>query len=384
MVDAALAGVLVADFSRVLAGPLATMTLGDLGADVIKVERPEGGDETRAWAPPVAADGSATYYLSVNRNKRSIALDLSTDEGRRLARTLALRADVLVENFAPGAMERFGLGYAAVAAENPGVIYASLTGFGRGAGAGLPGYDFLVQAVGGLMAITGHPDGEPTKAGVAVVDVLAGLHLTIGVLAALQARERTGRGQRIAVSLLGSVLAGLVNQASAQLNAGVAPARMGNAHPSIVPYQTLRTADRPIAVAVGNDRQFARLAAIVGLHPDPRYATNPSRVRHRQLLVAQLEERLSTRPSAYWVAALQEAGVPCGPVNSVAEALALAGRLGLDPVVPQPRAGEEIRTIASPLDLSDTPVTYRTPPPRLGEHTDDIVDWLNSEDRPSA
>jgi crotonobetainyl-CoA:carnitine CoA-transferase CaiB-like acyl-CoA transferase len=384
MVDAALAGVLVADFSRVLAGPLATMTLGDLGADVIKVERPEGGDETRAWAPPVAADGSATYYLSVNRNKRSIALDLSTDEGRRLARTLALRADVLVENFAPGAMERFGLGYAAVAAENPGVIYASLTGFGRGAGAGLPGYDFLVQAVGGLMAITGHPDGEPTKAGVAVVDVLAGLHLTIGVLAALQARERTGRGQRIAVSLLGSVLAGLVNQASAQLNAGVAPARMGNAHPSIVPYQTLRTADRPIAVAVGNDRQFARLAAIVGLDPDPRYATNPSRVRHRQLLVAQLEERLSTRPSAYWVAALQEAGVPCGPVNSVAEALALAGRLGLDPVVPQPRAGEEIRTIASPLDLSDTPVTYRTPPPRLGEHTDDIVDWLNSEDRPSA
>jgi crotonobetainyl-CoA:carnitine CoA-transferase CaiB-like acyl-CoA transferase len=384
MVDAALAGVLVADFSRVLAGPLATMTLGDLGADVIKVERPEGGDETRAWAPPVAADGSATYYLSVNRNKRSIALDLSTDEGRRLARTLALRADVLVENFAPGAMERFGLGYAAVAAENPGVIYASLTGFGRGAGAGLPGYDFLVQAVGGLMAITGHPDGEPTKAGVAVVDVLAGLHLTIGVLAALQARERTGRGQRIAVSLLGSVLAGLVNQASAQLNAGVAPARMGNAHPSIVPYQTLRTADRPIAVAVGNDRQFARLVAIVGLDPDPRYATNPSRVRHRQLLVAQLEERLSTRPSAYWVAALQEAGVPCGPVNSVAEALALAGRLGLDPVVPQPRAGGEIRTIASPLDLSDTPVTYRTPPPRLGEHTDDIVDWLNSEDRPSA
>ncbi|HEX2773385.1 MAG TPA: CoA transferase, partial [Micromonosporaceae bacterium] len=313
MADAALAGVLVADFSRVLAGPLATMTLGDLGAEVIKIERPEVGDETRAWAPPLAPDGSATYYLSVNRNKRSIALDLSTDEGRRLARKLALRADVLVENFAPGVMERFGLGYEAVAAENPGVIYASVTGFGRGAGAGLPGYDFLVQAVGGLMAITGHPDGEPTKAGVAVVDVLAGLHLTIGVLAALHARARTGRGQRVEVSLLGSVLAGLVNQASAQLNAGVEPARMGNAHPSIVPYQTLRTADRPIAVAVGNDRQFARLAAIVGLAPDPHYATNPSRVRHRELLVAQLEERLAVRPSAYWVAALQEAGVPCGP-----------------------------------------------------------------------
>ncbi|MEV1289423.1 CoA transferase [Micromonospora sp. NPDC049679] len=376
-----LAGVLVADFSRVLAGPLATMTLADLGADVVKVERPVSGDETRGWAPPVAADGTATYYLSVNRNKRSIALDLSTPDGRQLARELAVRADVLVENFAPGTMERFGLGYDALAVDNPALVYASVTGFGRDAGAALPGYDFLVQAVGGLMSITGEPDGEPTKVGVALVDVLAGLHLATGVTAALLARARTGRGQRVEVSLLGALMASLVNQASGQLNADAEPSRMGNAHPSIAPYQTLRTADRPIAVAVGNDRQFSRMAAVVGLDTDPRFATNQSRVRHREVLVAALEKLLSARPSAHWQAALQSAGVPCGPVNTVAEGLALAERLGLAPIVRQERDGVDVRTIANPVGLSDTPVSYRRPPPGLGEQTAEITEWLAGERR---
>lgn len=377
-----LAGILVADFSRVLAGPLATMTLADLGADVVKVERPAGGDDTRAWAPPAAADGTATYYLSVNRNKRSVCLDLSTSDGQRLARELALRADVLVENFTPGVMKRFGLGYETLAADNPGLVYASVTGFGRGEGADLPGYDFLVQAVGGLMSITGNPGAEPTKVGVAVIDVLAGLHLTTGVLAALHGRSRTGRGQRVEVSLLGSLLAGLVNQASAQLNAGAAPGRMGNAHPSIVPYQTLRTGDRPIAVAVGNDRQFARLAAAVGLGVDEHFATNQSRVRHREALVAQLEDRLGRQPSAHWLTMLQVAGVPCGPVNTVAEGLELAGRLGLDPIVRQTRDGQDVSSVANPVGLSDTPVSYRLPPPDLGEHTDEIVAWLSAVEPP--
>ncbi|HET6213717.1 MAG TPA: CoA transferase [Micromonosporaceae bacterium] len=374
MAGGALDGVLVADFSRVLAGPLATMMLADLGADVIKVERPGTGDETRTWSPPVTADGDATYFLAANRNKRSVTLDLSTVEGQESARALAGRADVLVENFAPGTMERFGLGYARLHAEYPRLVYASVSGFGRGAGADLPGYDFLVQAVGGLMSVTGQPDGEPTKVGVAVVDVLAGQHLATGILAALLARERTGRGQRVDVSLLGSAVAGLINQASGYLNAGVLPGRLGNAHPSIAPYQTLPTADRPIALAVGNDRQFARLAAVVGGldAADPRFATNPQRVRNAAALTSVLAGRLATRPAAYWVAELTAAGVPCGVVNSIDEAFALAERLGLAPVVSL--AGT--KTVASPIALSETPVSYRRPPPRLGQHDAEVADRL--------
>lgn len=287
-----------------------------------------------------------------------------------------------MENFAPGVMERFGLGYDRLAVDNPGLVYASVTGFGRGAGANQPGYDFLVQAVGGLMSITGDPGGEPTKVGVALVDVLAGQQLAIGVLAALHARTRAGRGQRVEVSLLGSLLTGLVNQASGQLNAGAAPTRLGNAHPSIVPYQTLRTADRPIAVAVGNDRQFARLAAVVDLDADERFTTNHSRVRHRDALVARLEERLITRPSAHWLAALAAVGVPCGPVNSVAEGLALASELGLHPVVSQAYEDLDmpVHTVANPVGLSRTPPSYRLPPPRLGEHTEELVKWLDGDE----
>lgn len=354
-----LAGLVVADFSRVLAGPLATMTLGDLGAEVIKVERPGGGDDTRAWVPPVAPSGESTYFLAVNRNKSSVALDLATAAGQAAARALVRRADVVVENFAPGVMERFGLGYDDLSRDQPGLIYASVTGFGREGGAGLPGYDFLIQAVGGLMSITGSPGGPPAKAGVALVDVLAGQNLTSGILAALYARERTGRGQRVDVNLLSSLLAGLVNQASAHLNAGVVPERLGNAHPSIAPYQTLPAADREIALAIGTDAQFARLARLVGLPPDDRYATNAARVRHRAALAAELAARFAQRPAAEWVALLTAEGIPCGLVNTVPEGFALAAELGLTPVVEM--AG--VRTVASPIGLSGTPVTYRLPPP---------------------
>jgi crotonobetainyl-CoA:carnitine CoA-transferase CaiB-like acyl-CoA transferase len=349
---------LVADFSRVLAGPLATMTLGDLGADVIKVERPGVGDDTRGWGPPFAADGQATYFLSVNRNKRSLAVDLSTVEGQAAALELALEADILVENFPPGTMERFGLGYEQLNSSR--LIYASVTGFGRDSQ--LPGYDFLIQAVGGLMSITGPSDGEPTKVGVALVDVLAGQQLTNGILAALYARERTGRGQRVDVSLLGTLLAGLVNQATGLLNAGVVPGRMGNRHPSITPYETLHAQDGLFAVAVGNQAQFERFCAALGLTA-PRSADNAARVASRDALLQAIEAVTTTRPAQHWIDVLGAAKVPCGPVNDLAQAFDLAERLGLDPVV---HLGDT-KTVASPIRLSDTPVSYRLPPPTLPE-----------------
>ncbi|HSK36293.1 MAG TPA: CoA transferase, partial [Actinomycetota bacterium] len=343
-------------------------------ADVVKVEHPDGGDETRAWGPPFH-DGHTTYYLSVNRNKRSVALDLKSDSGRRAARALATRADVVVENFRAGSLERLGLGYEQVAADNPGLVWCSISGFGRGAGAELPGYDFLVQAMSGLMSITGPAGGEPTKVGVALVDVLTGLYAFGGVLAALQERERTGRGQRVEVSLLGSALASLVNQASSFLCTGTPPRAMGNRHPSITPYETLATADRPLVVAVGNDGQFARLCRVLGLDgaaADPRFATNADRVANREELVPLLEGALAARGAADWVAALADAGVPCGLVNDVGEAFALAERLGLAPVAD---AGG-VPQVANPIGLPATPASYRLAPPALGEHTAEVLRWL--------
>ena len=369
-----LEGLLVADFSRVLAGPFATMLLGDLGADVVKVEHPEGGDETRAWGPPWR-DGHSTYYLAVNRNKRSVALDLKSDAGREAARALAGRADVLVENFKAGTLERLGLGFEEVARDNPGLVWCSISGFGREAGADLPGYDFLVQAMSGLMSITGPAGGEPTKVGVALVDVLTGLYATSGILAALQARERTGRGQRVEVSLLGSALASLVNQASSYLCTGRPPRAMGNRHPSITPYETLATADRPLVVAVGNDGQFARLCRVLGVPgaaTDPRFATNADRVTNRDALAELLERALAARGASDWVAALSEARVPCGLVNDVGEAFALAERLGLEPVA----AAGGIPQVANPIRLSSAPASYRLAPPALGEHTAEVLGWL--------
>ncbi|MFI1705024.1 CaiB/BaiF CoA transferase family protein [Streptomyces griseoruber] len=364
-------GIRIADFSRVLAGPYATMLLADLGAEVVKVERPMAGDETRSWRPPVDAAGTSTYFLAANRNKRSVTLDLATDEGRDRARTLITDSDVVVENFRPGTMRKLGLGAEDLLAEHPRLVYCAITGFGPDAGADLPGYDLLVQAVGGLMSVTGEPGGEPVKAGVALVDVITGLHASLGILAALRHRDRTGEGQLVEVSLLGSLLSALVNQASGYVAGGVVPGRLGNAHPSIAPYETFTTADRPLALAVGNDRQFAALAAILGrpeLAADERFRTNPDRVAHRAELRAALEKELCAESAGHWAAVLPAAGVPAGPVNGIDDAFAYARRLGLPAVVDV--AG--VPQVANPVHLTATPATYRRPPPELGEHTDEF------------
>ena len=402
-----LSGVRVADFSRVLAGPHATMILADLGADVIKIESPEG-DGTRQWSPPVNAVGQSTYFAGVNRGKRSVALDLRAPEGLERARELAASADVVIENFKPGTMEKFGLGYEAVAAQNPGVVYCSISGFGDAAGKNLPGYDLLVQAVGGLMSITGAADdagGEPTKVGVALVDILTGLNAVIGIQAALRAREvednsrgqhidasadvqhdsankRVGRGQHVKVTLLGSLLSALANQASSTLETGKAPGRMGNAHPSIAPYETFAAADQQVALAVGTDGQFRRLCEVIGapeMADDARFANNPARVAHRVELRAAIDDRLRARPAAEWIEALTAANIPAGRVNNIAQAIELAESLGLGMVAETPRAAADgstqvLRSIATPISFSETPARYGTPPPELDQHRG--ADWL--------
>ncbi|NYE20920.1 CaiB/BaiF CoA transferase family protein [Microbacterium immunditiarum] len=382
---APLAGILVADFSRVLAGPLAAATLADLGARVIKVERPEAGDDTRAWGPPWT-DNSASYFESANRNKQSVTLDLDDPDDRELARELARRADVVLENFRSGALEKRGLGYEQVREENPGVVYCSISGFGGGAGADLPGYDFLVQAVGGLMSITGDSDadgGRPVKVGVALVDVLTAKDATIGILAALHARRGTGRGQRVEANLLSSLLGSLVNQASSYLTTGVAPGRAGNTHPSIAPYELLPSADGDIAIACGNDGQFRRLAAVVGdetLADDERFATNSARVHRRAELIAALSARLTREPADVWVERLSAVGVPVGKVGTVADGFRLADRLGLEPLV---YVGEgRPAQVRNPISFSDTPITEYVAPPRLGQHSEEIRRWLQEEETP--
>jgi crotonobetainyl-CoA:carnitine CoA-transferase CaiB-like acyl-CoA transferase len=359
----------ILDFSRVLAGPFATMLLADLGATVVKVERPGSGDDTRTWGPPYDATGEATYFQSVNRNKESVALDLGDAGDRERARRLVAEADVLVENFRPGVMDRAGLGYERLSGDHSGLVYCSITGFGRGAGAELPGYDLLIQAVGGLMSITGEPDGEPQKVGVALVDVLSGLFAAIGILAALRHRDATGEGQRVEVNLLSSLLAALVNQGSAYTSGGVVPTRMGNAHPSITPYEPMRTADGELVLAVGNQRQFEALCEAIGapeLVGDPRFASNPDRVEHRAELRTAIEGHLAGRSAAEWAAALSEVRVPAGEINDVAGAFALAERLGLQPVVELPREdGTTVALTRNPIGLSATPASYRSAPPPL-------------------
>lgn len=370
-------GLVVADFSRVLAGPLATMMLADLGADVIKVERPGLGDDTRHWGPPWTSR-SSSYYEAVNRSKRSVELDLKDPVGQSAAVELARRADILVENHRSGALDRLGLGYGAVSAVNPGVIYASISGFGSGAGADLPGYDFLVQAVGGLMSITGAPDGEPTKVGVALVDVLTGKDAVIGILAAVAERHRTGLGQRVEVNLMTSLLGSLVNQVSAYLATGTAPGRMGNQHPSIAPYETLRCGDGMIAIACGNDGQFRRLVAALGspgLADDERFMTNAARVENREKLASVLESMLAPAGSDHWLGLLDAAGVPAGVVNDVGEAVQLAERLGLRPVVDL--GGDELPQVRHPIDYSRSTVRHPNRPPLLGQHTTEIMQWLS-------
>lgn len=366
---------LVADFSRVLAGPLATMLLGDLGADVVKVERPGSGDDTRAWGPPYLA-GESAYFLAVNRNKRSVALDLASETDLEAARRLTVRADVVVENFKAGTMRRLGLSYEEVSSLNPGVVYCTISGFGSGAGSGLLGYDFIVQAVSGLMHITGPEHGEPTKVGVAVADVLTGLFAANAILAALLARARNGRGQHIEVDLMSCMLAGLVNQASSFVTTGQQPRALGNRHPAIAPYELFVASDRPLVLAVGNDGQFAALAREIDmdwLSGDERFASNPQRVRHHDELAALLGERLLERPAGEWVERFERVGVPAGVVNDIGEAIAMAERLGLGPVVRVGESPEEVAQVANPMRLGGSPVSYRRRPPRLGEHTTEVL-----------
>jgi crotonobetainyl-CoA:carnitine CoA-transferase CaiB-like acyl-CoA transferase len=375
-------GILVADFSRVLAGPLASMLLGDLGADVVKVERPDGGDDTRAWGPPWR-EQEATYYLGLNRNKRSLALDLSDAADRELARRLAERADVLIESFRPGLMAGWGLDGETLRAANPGLVTCSVTAFGTGSEAAraLPGYDFLVQAMAGLMSVTGEPDGRPLKTGAAVVDLICGLLAVIGIQAALAERARSGRGRHVEVSLMDAGLMALLNQGSAWVLGGVVGQRRGNRHPSITPYETFECADRPLAIAVGNDRLFGRLCEALGLSElaaDERFATNSARVAHADDLGARLEAVLRTRPADEWTAALRAAAVPAGPINDVAEAFALADSLGMEPVA---EAGG-YPLPAPPLRLDGERPPIRRPPPKLDEHGAELRAWLSSPEPP--
>jgi crotonobetainyl-CoA:carnitine CoA-transferase CaiB-like acyl-CoA transferase len=377
--DGPLAGLLVADFSRILAGPYATMLLADMGAEVVKVEGP-GGDDTRTWQPPVR-DGVSTYYLGVNRNKRSVALDLKDPGDLGLARELARRADVFIENFKPGGLKRFGLDYDTVAAANPAVVYASISGFGSGpGGAGLPGYDLIVQATSGLMSVTGDAEGEPYRAGVAVFDVISGLHATIGVLAALNHRHATGTGQHVEISLLASAMSGLVNQTSAFVAGGVVPFRMGNSHPSLFPYEPLPCADGELIITAGNDLQFRKLAHVLGapeLADDPRFIRNEDRTANREELRPLLVERLQTRPKMEWFRELTGNGVPCGPINTIDQGVAFAEEVGLDPVVIVGHGDEAIPSVRHPITFSATPASYRLPPPRLDQQGDEIRRWLS-------
>jgi crotonobetainyl-CoA:carnitine CoA-transferase CaiB-like acyl-CoA transferase len=373
-----LAGLVVADFSRVLAGPYATMMLADLGATVIKVEN-AGGDDTRTWMPPVydGPDGPmSTYYLSINRNKHSIVLDLGDPEDLADAHRLSARADVMIENFKPGGLRRFELDYDAVRERNASVVYCSISGFGTAGGAHLPGYDLLVQATSGLMSLTGEPGGTPYRSGVAVFDVMTGLHAAVAIMAALQHRTATGEGQHVETNLLSSALSCLVNQTSAYLAGGVVPSRMGNAHLSLFPYEPLPTGDGELIVIAGNDGQFRRLCIALGvpeLPDDPRFVSMADRTRNREVLRPLLLERLATRSAQEWFDILTGVGVPCGPINTVDQGIALAESLGLNPVV---HPGGGVGVVRNPVDYSLTPPDYRRTPPALGADTEAVRAWL--------
>ena len=376
-----LQGVKVLDLSRVLAGPYATMVLGDLGADVIKVEHPERGDDTRHWGPPFAGEGEAresAYFLAVNRNKRSIGVDLKDPEGLERIKELAAEADVVIENWRRGALEKFGLDYEALREANPGLIYCSITGFGPGPDEERPGYDFLVQARGGVMGITGQPGGEPTKVGVAISDIVCGLFASNAILAALHRRAATGEGARIEVPLFESTLGWLANRGQEYLISGEDTGLIGNAHPSIVPYQTFDASDKPIVVAVGNNTQFAGLCKAVGrpeLAEDERYATNPDRVANREALIQELQREFSKRPADEWVEEIRAAGIPCGPVNMLADVFADEHVLGSGILqdIDHPSAGL-LKMLASPLLVDGERLPIRRPPPSLGQHTDETHD----------
>ncbi len=371
-----LQGIRVLDLSRVLAGPYCTMVLGDLGADVIKVEPPEG-DETRGWGPPFAG-GESAYYLCVNRNKRGIVINLKTDEGKKVLRDLALQSDVLVENFRPGTLEKFGLDFETLHELNPKLIYCSITGFGQtGSMKDKPGYDFMIQALGGLMSITGEPEGEPMKTGVAVVDLFAGQNAIIAILAALQARTLTGRGQHLDISLFDSQLGWLANVASNYLISGKLPKRHGNAHANIVPYQSFQANDGWFAIAVGNDKQFVRLCEMLGkpeIAMDEKFSTNSGRVQNRAEIIPLLASIFKAASVSEWLAKLDEAEIPCGPIQNFEQVFSMPTVKEREMLVKMdhPTIGE-IPLVGSPLKMSDTPVEYRLHPPLMGEHTDQVL-----------
>lgn len=375
-------GLVVADLSRVLAGPYASMLLADLGATVIKVESP-AGDDTRTWMPP-DKHGVATYYMSINRNKQSVVLDFTNPDDIELAHELFRRADVVIENFKPGGLAKFGLDYESAHAVNPALIYLSISGFGTAEGAWLPGYDLVVQAVSGLMSLTGDPDGPPYRAGISVFDVMTGLHGTIGVLAALNQRRETGEGQHIEVNLLSSAMSGLVNHTGAHAATGVVPTRMGNAHPSVYPYQPMPTRDRDVIIAAANDRQFQALCKVLGveeLAEDERFRLNVDRTANRDQLHPILLERLAEWSADDLFIALNRVGVPCGPINTIGEGMALAEQLGLQPRVSVGEGDRQVDLVRNPITFSAAAPTYHSPPPELGEHSDRIRAWLSTPDR---
>jgi crotonobetainyl-CoA:carnitine CoA-transferase CaiB-like acyl-CoA transferase len=377
-----LEGVKVLDLSRVLAGPYATMVLGDLGASVTKVEHPERGDDTRHWGPPFAGEGEdreSAYFLAVNRNKRSIGVDLKDQEGLERVKRLAAGADVVIENWRRGALEKLGLGYEALSEANPGLVYCSITGFGPGPDEERPGYDFLVQARGGVMGITGQPGGEPTKVGVAISDIVCGMFASNAILAALHRRAATGEGASIEVPLFESTLGWLANRGQEYLTSGEDTGLIGNAHPSIVPYQTFDASDKPLVVAVGNNTQFAELCKVVGrpeLAEDERYATNPDRVANREALIPELQEEFRKRPADALVQEIRAAGIPSGPVNTLADVFAdehVKGS-GILQDLKHPSSGS-LKMVASPILVDGERLPIRRPPPTLGQHTDETEDW---------
>jgi crotonobetainyl-CoA:carnitine CoA-transferase CaiB-like acyl-CoA transferase len=374
---APLDGLVVADLSRVLAGPYCSMLLADMGATVVKVEGP-AGDDTRTWMPPVK-DGVATYYLSIGRNKRSVVLDFRDPGDRDLAVELLRRADIAIENFRPGALAKFGLDYESAAAVNPRLVYLSITGFGSGEGAWLPGYDLIVQAVSGLMSLTGDPEGPAYRAGISVFDVMAGMHGLIGVLAALEQRHGTGRGQHVEVNLLSSAMSGLVNQTAAYTAGGVVPTRMGNAHPSLFPYESMPTADRDMIITAGNDRQFRALCEVLDIPEvadDPRFGSNADRTRNREELRPYLLEALARWKADDLFVALNKAGAPCGPINTIGEGVELAESLGLAPRIELGEGDQRVALVRNPITFGDADLRYDRPPPELGEHSDEIRAWL--------
>jgi crotonobetainyl-CoA:carnitine CoA-transferase CaiB-like acyl-CoA transferase len=373
----ALSGLVVADFSRVLAGPFATQSLSDMGATVIKVESPDG-DETRSWLPP-ERDGVSTYYLGINRNKRSITLNFGDAEDRAVALEIAARADIFVENFKPGGLRKFGLDYESVKAINPKIIYASISGFGEEGGAKLPGYDLTVQATSGLMSLTGDANGATYRSGVSVFDIMTGMQATVGILAALHHRENTGEGQRISVNLLSTALAAMANHSSTYLAAGQVPSRMGNAHPSLFPYEPLPAKDGDIIIVAANNGQFASLCKTLGapeLLEDSRFATVELRNRNRDDLRPLLVEALSKKTKQEWFLELSAAGVACGPINSIEDGFKLAEELGLRPVVEVGEGTSAVPVVRSPITFSATPAQYYAKPPTLGEHGELIREWL--------